>query len=207
MLILGHVGITFGAALAAESFRSQPRSAAIESESHLLDRLQLRVVTLSRKIDLRVLLIGALLPDIIDKTVGMVLFPGIYGAGRLFAHSLLFVIVVALAGVWRYRTAAHTGLLVLAYGSAMHLLLDAMWRTPSVLWWPFAGQLPRGGTAENWPSRILETLLTNHAAYVPEIAGGILLVPLLSMFFRGISLRRFLREGTIRGACTQRPAD
>ncbi len=196
MLILGHAGITFGVALAAESLASHPRSSSTHSRNSLRARLHGSMLSLSRKIDLRLLFIGSLLPDIIDKP-GLVLFSGVYGTGRLFAHSLLFIVVLVLAGAWRYRVDRRTGLLVLAYGSAMHLLLDAMWRTPSVFFWPFEGPLPQDHVAEGWLSGIFETLLTNPSVFLSEIAGGMLLMPVLWVIFRRVGLRRFLRYGTL----------
>ena len=130
--------------------------------------------------------------------VGLLLLPGVFGTGRLFCHSLVFPLVLAIAGTWLYHAGRNKHLLVLAYGAGMHLALDAMWRTPSILLWPFAGPLPRGaGTAEDWMTRILETLLTDPTAYLPEIAGAILVVPFLWAVLHGVGLRRFLRSGDV----------
>ena len=198
MLILGHVGITFGVALAADSLRSHTQVALAESHRGLLTRLRHATASLARRIDLRILLVGALLPDIIDKPLGYILLPGLFGTGRLFCHALIFPIVLAAAGMWLYRARRSTHLLVLAYGAGMHLVLDAMWRTPSILLWPFAGPMPRGDAASgDWLARIITTLLTNPAAYLPEIAGAILLVPLLWAIFRGTGPGHFIRSGDV----------
>jgi membrane-bound metal-dependent hydrolase YbcI (DUF457 family) len=198
MLILGHVGITFGVALAAESLSSHTDPAHAGSQCGLLARLRYATASLARRIDLRILLIGTLLPDIIDKPLGYILLPGVFGTGRLFCHALIFPIVLAAAGVWLYRARRSTHLLVLAYGAGMHLVLDAMWRTPSILFWPFAGPMPRGDAAAGeWLARIITTLLTNPAAYLPEIAGVILLVPLLWAIFRGAGPGHFIRSGDV----------
>lgn len=197
MLILGHVGITFGVALAAESLSSRADTPHPERQHGLLARLGRATASLAGRIDLRILLIGTLLPDIIDKPLGYILLPGLFGTGRLFCHALIFPIVLAAAGMWLYRARRSTHLLVLAYASGMHLLLDAMWRTPSILLWPFAGPMPRGGTSGDWLARIIDTLLTNPAAYVPEIAGAILLVPLFWAILRGVGPERFVRSGAV----------
>ena len=197
MLILGHVGITFGVALAAESLSSRTDPADAKRHSRLLARLGHATASLAGRIDLRLLLIGTLLPDIIDKPLGYILLPSLFGTGRLFCHTLIFPIVLAAAGMWLYRARRSTHLLVLAYASGMHLLLDAMWRTPSVLLWPFAGPMPRGGTSGDWLAGIITTLLTNPAAYLPEIAGAILLVPLLWAIFRGVGPGHFVRSGAV----------
>ena len=44
--------------------------------------------------DLRVLAFGAVLPDLIDKPIGSILFTDYYGTGRIYAHTLLFAAAV-----------------------------------------------------------------------------------------------------------------
>ena len=75
MLLFGHIGITLGIAWFIES--------------------KLRV-----KIDYKLIIIGSLLPDIIDKPVGMILLP--LENGRVFGHTLLFVLILLLIGL-KYR--------------------------------------------------------------------------------------------------------
>lgn len=198
MLVLGHVGITFGVALAAEALASRSHLVtAGRSHPGLRARVHAAIVSLSSRVDLRILLVASLLPDIIDKPLGFIIFPHVFGTGRLFAHALVFPVVLALSGAWLYRSRRSMVLLTLAYGATMHLALDVMWRTPSVLFWPFAGPLPRGGNADGWLTDIFTTLLTNPAAYLPEIAGAILLVPLLFTVIGRTGLRRFLRSGAV----------
>jgi hypothetical protein len=57
--------------------------------------------------------------------------------------------------------------------------------------------MPRGDIGEYWLAQIITTLLTNPAAYVPEIAGAILLAPLLWAILRNGGLMRFLRSGVV----------
>jgi len=197
MLVLGHVGITYGVALAAESLRPHIRVIPAGWPGGLWTRLQNSAVSLARRIDLRILLVGSLLPDLIDKPVGLLLFPGVFGTGRLFCHSLIFPAALAIAGAWLYRVRRSPHLLVLAYGASMHLILDAMWRTPSVLFWPFAGPLPHGTAAEDWLARTLAGLLTNPETFLPELAGAILLVPFLCAVLRGAGWGRFMRSGDV----------
>ncbi len=198
MLALAHVGITFGVAVAAETLVPRPRPVITGSPfARVWVRLRDAIVSLSHTVDLRILIVASLLPDIIDKPLGLIIFPQVFGTGRLFAHSLVFTAALGLAGVWLYRSRRSLVLLTLAYGAGMHLILDAMWRTPSILLWPFAGPLPRGAGAGSWLAGILTTLLTNPVAYLPEIAGAILLVPLLWIVCRRKELGRFLRSGAV----------
>ncbi len=154
-------------------------------------------VSLSHRVDLRVLLVGSLLPDIIDKPVGLLFFPDLFGTGRLFCHTLLFCLLLAVMGAWRYRLRRTGGLLVLSYGSAMHLVLDGMWRSPETLFWPAMGLILRGETHDQWLRTIFLALFTRPEAYVPEIAGAMILVPLSLVMVRRGSFSRFLRTGTV----------
>jgi len=197
MLILGHVGITLGAALATELLRPRTGPVAPLLPRGSGSRLALAAASLARRVDLRLLLIGSLLPDVIDKPLGLLLLPDVFGTGRLYCHSLLFPVILALSGLCLYRATRHAHMLVLAYGTGMHLVLDAMWRTPSLLFWPFAGPLPRGAGTGDWVTRLLTTLLTEPAAYLPEIAGAILVVPFLWAVSHGVGLKRFLRSGDV----------
>ncbi len=198
MLVLGHVGITFAVALAAESVASRSRIVATgHGLSKLRKGLRAAIVSLSKRVDLRILLIASVLPDVIDKPIGLVLFPNVFGTGRLLAHALVFPFALAIAGAWLYRSRHSVILLTLAYGATMHLVLDAMWRTPSVLFWPFAGPLPLGANPDGWLTGIFTALLTNPAAYLPEIAGAILLLPLLFAVVGRTGMGRFLRSGSV----------
>lgn len=196
MFILGHAGITFGVALAAHTLSTRSRETEHTSSS-LGARLREQVHGLSQRIDLRVLFVGALLPDVIDKPLGLLLLPDIYGSGRLFGHSLLFVLAIGLAGAWLHRARTRNWLLVLTFGAAMHLLLDAMWRAPSVLFWPFVGSLPQGGSPEAWLTRVLATPAQNPSALVSEAVGLVLLIPLIWTVLRGPGPWRFLRHGAV----------
>jgi hypothetical protein len=196
MLLLGHIGITYGAALAVEAValakrpgRDHPRAAGA--------LLREATSSLARRIDLRLLTVASLLPDIIDKPLGMLLLGDVYGTGRLFCHALVFPVALAVAGAALWHARRASTLLILAYGSALHLVLDGMWREPEVLFWPLTSIPAQAGYSGDWLVRMLQGLLTNPAAYVPEIAGAIILAPLGFAILRGTGPGRFLRSGTV----------
>ncbi len=195
MLILGHAGITVGAALAGEAVLG--RRSAPTSLSRPLDAIRDVTVSLSQRIDMRVLFVASLLPDIIDKPLGLVLFAPAFGSGRLFAHTIWFPVDLLAAGVLLHGFRGGRVLPVLAFGSGMHLLLDRMWRTPATLFWPLLGPFPQGSNPDQWLATIIRTLLTDPGAYVPEIAGAILLIPLLTIVTGRKSLLRFLKTGSL----------
>ena len=84
MLIFGHAGITLGAAVIVSSVAYNRKSQDVEKRSNLS--------SLPAYLDIRLLLIGSLLPDIIDKPVGQLIFRETFSNGRIFSHTLLFLL-------------------------------------------------------------------------------------------------------------------
>jgi membrane-bound metal-dependent hydrolase YbcI (DUF457 family) len=82
-------------------------------------------------IDHRLVIVGALLPDVID----------IWTGGRGLAHTMLFSVVlltVVMLGT-RGRRLLRRRLLALPIGTFLHLVLDGMWADKQVFWWPVYG--------------------------------------------------------------------
>ncbi len=111
---------------------------------HLLAGLLLGIVFYAWKRDGLVIVgaaLGSLLPDLIDKPLGF-LISGTVGFGRIYAHTLLFLGVLLLAGAALWRgSSRRAGLLVItvAAGVLSHQLLDAMWFEPAAWYWPLFG--------------------------------------------------------------------
>jgi len=182
MLILGHVGITVAAAMASEAVFDHPNAG--QRRAHVADLLRSTVLSLSSRMGLRWLVLASLLPDIIDKPLGLVLYSSTLSSGRLYCHTIWFPVVLLAASTVARRSRSRTILLVLSFGSAMHLLLDSMWRTPITLFWPIFGPFPHGNSPDQWLLTIIHHLLTDPRSYVPEIVGAILLLPLLVVILR-----------------------
>ena len=86
-------------------------------------------------IDYRVLLLGSILPDLIDAPFG--------GAG--VAHSVTFSVVVLI--VVMLTTVGHRSRrrrwLALPIGMFLHLVFDGAFTNARVFWWPFSGRPAR----------------------------------------------------------------
>lgn len=117
MVILGHAGITTGIIKLYEKAAHKP----------------------SASIDYRVVMIGSLLPDLIDKPLGMVFFRNTFHNSRLFAHTLLFSAVLFMIGLILLKRRQNGKLLLLSVCCLIHLALDAMWQYTAILFWPFIG--------------------------------------------------------------------
>jgi inner membrane protein len=163
MLIFGHTGITLGVAtVVAGTASRQPVSNWF--------------TTLSRYIDIRVLLVGSLLPDIIDKPVGQFFFRETFSNGRIFSHTLLFFIVLAAVGFWLFKRYRQVWMLTLAAGTFMHLVLDSMWTAPATLFWPLMGLEFEKEELTGWLWNIFKALVTYPDIFIPEIIGLAVLV-------------------------------
>ncbi len=190
MLLFGHLGLTVGAAWAlGHSYdklqaRKQPR----EPGANKLRRL-------ASKIDYRVVLIGAMLPDIIDKPLGILVLHGEYGGGRSFFHTLLFALLLILAGLIWYRRKRGILLLTLALANIMHLALDGMWNCKETLLWPVLGLSFYPGNTSDWLSIWWNALTSNPATYIPEIIGALILLSALAFLIRKERLSLFIKSG------------
>ena len=91
--------------------------------------------------DLRWLLAGAVVPDLIDMPVGTLIWAESFASGEIFGHSL---VVAAMVGIGvlvftKRHSRARQNLMVLMVGWLIHLLADGIWLHGSVFWWPFGG--------------------------------------------------------------------
>ncbi len=142
-------------------------------------------------VDFRLVLLGSILPDLIDKPIGIAL----HLEARLWAHSLVFLAGILLASlVPRLR-----GLRWVGFGDAVHLLVDLIWQEPMVALWPFLGV---AFPVESGPQSLdffLQILLTDRYVQFGEIVGGIILLT-TAWYYHLISwsrFRQFLRDGRL----------
>ncbi|OGO07768.1 MAG: hypothetical protein A2Y92_01385 [Chloroflexi bacterium RBG_13_57_8] len=182
MLMFGHPGITLGVAAIVAGAANRQSAANW-------------FFTLSRYVDIRILLVGSLLPDIIDKPVGQFFFRETFSNGRIFSHTLLFFLVLAIAGYYLYRRYRQVWLLTLAAGAFSHLVLDSMWTAPATLFWPLLGLEFEKEELTGWLWNIFKALITQPGMAVPEIIGlGVLAWFGLTLLFKK-KVGFFLRYG------------
>ena len=165
MLIFGHVGFTIGAF------------------SLLEEKLRL-------KIDYRIVLLGSLLPDIIDKPLGMIVLP--LHNGRVLAHTLLFTIVL-LAMASKSKSYS-----VLSIAVFFHLIEDEMWLEPETLLFPLYGRFPEKEFASfsEYLSRIAEEYTPSLSrTFIFEIVGLFIIVLFVMKKMRERSLAETRSSG------------
>ena len=199
MLFFGHIGITAGAVKAGELFLAWPKpdskrqpkpnsksDANIGNGRSRLSNLLNWLRSHLGSVDYRLVLVGSLLPDLIDKPVWFLVNGDVSLSGRDYGHTLLFGLILLL-GSLVLITYGKLWLLIISLSSFIHLVLDRMWESPVVLLWPLLGPLPKEGTV-GWASSILEALLSSPETYIPEIIG---LVILAVFAYRLVKKRRF----------------
>jgi hypothetical protein len=186
LLILAHIGYTTGAVRISERF------------------------ALRRPLDYRLIVLMAILPDVIDRTLYAFVIPGAEG-GRLFAHTLLFNLVLLAVLVAIRRDLWIYGMLPLA-----HLLLDLEGLPAEQLFWPFLGadlsnvHIPNGlGTTAGQPyaDRVADRIETIFSTYGRASvhsflldAGGLAALVVLAVkarLYQWPRLRRLIAAGSI----------
>jgi len=150
------------------------------------------------RMDLRFLVVGAVLPDLLDTPAGLIFWDRFH-AVRLAAHSLTFAALMMIAVmVATRRGRPRKRWMPVAVGVLMHLFLDGMWRFPATLWWPFLGTtFASSGFAT--VGEYLRWLLTDWRTWLGEAVGFGYLAVLARRSHLGEPerLRRFLRTGVV----------
>lgn len=198
MFIFGHLGITLGAAAlvtgALTNWRKQSNSQTHSAPERQSYSEKTGFKSLSDFLDIRLLMIGSLTPDLIDKPLA---FFG-FGGGRSIAHTLLVFLILSAAGLYIYHNRRSAWLLAIVIGIFSHLVLDFIWADPEVLFWPFLGWVFPGPLYNPGFSQInfwLNTLLTNPGDIISESIGLAVLLGIGWMLISRGELKSYLLKG------------
>lgn len=167
MFILGHIGITLGIFYFLN---------CVFSKNNFLTAVPYIVF-------------GSLLPDIIDKPLGRLILAETIGSGRIFAHTLFFVILLGLAGYYLYYK-GQPKLLIIAGASFCHLLEDQMWNNPKVLFWPLLGwEFPKDKISGSFTEYLMMIFNRSYQpafteVFISEIIGLIIIVLLTGKYIQ-----------------------
>ena len=212
MFLFGHIGITLGAAvllngaftkgrtpLTVDELRQQHKASTDlpASQSSSACPVVSWLIFLEGRIDIRLLLIGSLLPDIIDKPISLFFFRDTFATSRMFCHTLLFLIVIALGGLYLYRSRKKTWLSVFSFGTFTHLILDGMWLHPQTLFWPLYGFSFQKICLTTWIQDMLYTVLNHPVRLIPEFIGLAIIIFFVWLLVHRGKLYAFVRKGTV----------
>jgi hypothetical protein len=156
-------------------------------------------VTLGRRrIDYRFVLVGAVLPDVVDGILGLFLFEG--PAGRWVAHSLLAVIVVTVVILVAFEKETRLAVFGLGVGWLLHLVGDGMWAAPETFLWPAFGTGFSTSPAEPYSWDLIAHPLDHLGTWGGEVVGVAILAWFWVAFRLGDDGRRrsFLKDGYLR---------
>jgi hypothetical protein len=156
-------------------------------------------VTLGRRrIDYRYVLLGAVLPDLVDGILGTFAFEG--PSGRWIAHSLLAVMVVTVAVVVAFRGERRLAVFGLGVGWLLHLVGDGMWSAPATFFWPAFGTDFAATPSEPYGWDLVVHPLDHLATWGGELVGAAILAWFWVAFRLGEKdrLRLFARDGYLR---------
>jgi len=119
------------------------------------------------KAHLAFLALGSMLPDIIDKPLGLIAF-GSPNMGRTFAHTLLFLLLLAALSFYTRDVRLNS----LSWGVLIHLALDSMWNSPVILLWPLLGTFPEAVRLDTLSYlEMLFSGLRDPGILIPELLG------------------------------------
>lgn len=123
------------------------------------------------KVDVRFLLLGAVLPDLIDLPVGTLILADRLSTGELWAHSLVAAtLYMAIVLLVTRRGRRRRAWMALGVGWLFHLVLDGMWLDQEVFLWPFFGFEIPSGAAPYWPLAA-ERALSDPWRWITEAVG------------------------------------
>ena len=199
MLLFAHAGIPLGVAWLSRKaiVRGKLGSSwgAVSNPADCAAENRAGVGSLTTWLDYRFLFVGSILPDIIDKPLGTWLLRDALGNGRVFGHTLLFAVLLVVAGIYLCVSRRRLALLWLSFGCMAHLCLDQMWANQSTLLWPLYGWGFDKMDVSNWLETVLTSLTTEPSVYVPEIIGLLFLGAFFFNLVRLGKLYSFLRTG------------
>ena len=204
MYVFGHTGIAAGLAYLGQYFsksrslwNARPDSPVIYAEESGRQRprpwYRGGATGGAGLVDFRIIVVGVMLPDIIDKPLG----PWTFNTGRMIGHTLFLNLLLLTIGVIILSGWGRVGFLTFALASTLHLIQDAMWSDPEVLLWPLYGwRFPETGVAA--VADRLHELTHNPGIYVPELVGGVMLAVFFLRVWTEREWQACLRWGTLR---------
>jgi len=138
------------------------------------------------KVDFRIVVVLAMLPDIIDKPLGHFILGESLNNGRTYSHTLVFLLLVAIVCIIVFKKLFWVYVLPVVG----HQTLDMMWDNPKAMFWPIYGFGFKQMDMDVW-SHWWEELAQNEYVLIGEMAGLLILVTVF-VFFRIYQKDNFL---------------
>lgn len=150
-----------------------------------------------RRVDYRFVLLGAILPDLVDAATCP-----FYdcGGGRGVAHSLLANVLVTVLIILVLRGETRLAVFGIGVGWLLHLVADGMWDLPRTFFWPIAGTAFDPSPAEPYSWDLFTDPFAHLSTWGAEVVGLVVLAWFYVAFgFNDRTRRaRFFRDGHLR---------
>lgn len=204
MDFLGPLGLTLAAAYLLQNLplylrwvtdRSVRESREAEGPSERIGNED-RIKNSAWRFDYRFIVLGAFLPDVIDKSIGFWIAPELVNYSlRNVGHSLIGAAFITAITAVLARNLIKGAALSLGVALLAHLILDRMWESPDVLLWPVTGsEFPEGHVPFSW-------WLNVHFGSLPDSPLDLLGLAILFAFVVRVMATRnalsFLRTGRL----------
>ena len=207
MLVFGHLGLTLSAGLITSSVITLTRHIKynntnfsidpLPAKTSVINKINQQFSTLSKYLDIRLLLVGAILPDLLDKPLGHYVLPAPFDGGRIFGHTLLFLLLITLAASYVHIRYRKTYLYALSFGVLMHLITDEMWLSHETLLWPIFGVAFESSGVEDWLNNVFHVLFTYPSVYIPETIGFLIIGWFSVQLLQRKNVTAFVKHGII----------
>ena len=156
--------------------------------SRLLGRSSDAARRIVNRIDYRLVLLGSLLPDLIDKPLAwFLLHDYLDGNGHTYGHTLLATLIIILPGLLLLVRRADPRVLAMGIAMLSHLAVDPTNHSPENLLWPLLGT--------DFPQ---VTLLGSKMTVVTESISALMLLAAGYYLHRTNKLRQVIEEGRIQ---------
>lgn len=193
MLLFGHAGITTGVIKVYEKIVLKKKNIDINF------------------IDYRVVLVGSLLPDIIDKPLVQLIYGLQDHSGHFFAHSFIFSSLLILIGIIILKLYRNNNILLLGVCSLLHQLMDILILYPKIFIYPLFSRVlfivPKNlGLLDKVMSPIykavpyfkdVELYLLEPYIYIFEVIGFLIIVYFICKLIRNKNMVKFFKSGLL----------
>jgi hypothetical protein len=102
--------------------------------------------------------IGSVLPDIVDKPLGYIIFGSTLDNGKIFFHGLIIVLLFFITGLIVWKLFKSHSFIFIAVGIFLHQLVDFMWRQPVAWYYPLLGPYQAKAQTDYFLNALIEEL-------------------------------------------------
>ena len=180
MIFFGHLGIT---TVAVKTYEKTSNIGKKSEKKNFLDY--------------RMVLIGAILPDLIDKPLSILFLDRFFHNTRIFAHTLIFNILLFGIGIYLLIKNNKNSVFLLSVATTFHLILDSMWDYKETLLWPFFGWKFPARKSGTWIGNSMDRLISDPWYYIPEIIGFFVILFLFIRLIKNKKVKEFISNGKL----------